>query len=146
MGQTKHFFEVKQDGQRKARLVAGGHMVDAMSVNSQSTVVKGISVRLLDHIAHRDDLPVLCGDTGNAFITAECMEKIYTYAGPEFGKREGRSVLSTVYNRRVAHSEPILPIFYVLLGSPPRDTIVRCGCENVKRRTDTIRLHLYSCG
>ena len=82
-------FEVKQDGRRKARLVAGGHMVDTMGVNSRSTVVKGISVRLLDLIAHRDNLPILCGDIGNAFITATCMEKIYTYAGPEFGDREG---------------------------------------------------------
>ncbi len=64
-------FEVKQDGRRKARLVAGGHMVDPMGVNSRSTVVKGISVRLLDLIAHRDTLPILCGDIGNAFITAE---------------------------------------------------------------------------
>ncbi len=81
--------EVKQDGRRKARLVAGGHTVDPMSVNSRSTVVKGISVRLLDLIAHRDNLQALCGDIGNAFITADCMEKIYSRAGPEFGDREG---------------------------------------------------------
>jgi hypothetical protein len=66
-------FEVKQDGRRKARLVAGGHMVDPMGINSRSTVVKGISVRLLDLIAHRDNLPILCGDIGNAFITAKCI-------------------------------------------------------------------------
>jgi hypothetical protein len=47
-------FDVKQDGRRKARLVAGGHMVDPMGVNSRSMVVKGISVRLLNLIAHRD--------------------------------------------------------------------------------------------
>ena len=41
-------FEVKQDGRRKARLVAGGHMVDPRGINPRSTVVKGISVRLLD--------------------------------------------------------------------------------------------------
>jgi hypothetical protein len=51
--------------------------------------VKGISIRLLDLVAHRDDLPILCGDIGIAFITANCMDKIYAYAGPEFGKREG---------------------------------------------------------
>jgi Reverse transcriptase (RNA-dependent DNA polymerase) len=82
-------FEVKQDGRRKGRLVAGGHMVDPMGINSRSTVVKGISVRLLDIIAHRDNLPILCGDIGNAFITADCLEKLYTHAGPEFGDREG---------------------------------------------------------
>ena len=49
-----------------------------------------ISVQLLgDLIAHRNNLPVLCGDIGNAFITAECMEKIYMHAGPEFGEHEG---------------------------------------------------------
>jgi hypothetical protein len=52
--------------------------------------VKGISVRLLNLIAHRDtNLPILCGDIGNAFITADCLEKIYSRAGPEFGDREG---------------------------------------------------------
>jgi hypothetical protein len=82
-------FEVKQDGRRKGRLVAGGHLVDPKGINSRSTVVKGISVRLLDLIAHRDNLPILCGDIGNAFITADCLEKIYSRAGPEFGDREG---------------------------------------------------------
>ena len=83
-------FEVKQDGRRKGRLVAGGHLVDPKGgINSRSTVVKGISVRLLDLIAHRDNLPILCGDIGNAFITADCLEKIYSWAGPEFGDREG---------------------------------------------------------
>ena len=82
-------FEVKQDGRRKARLVAGGHLVDPKGINSRSTVVKGISVRLLDLIAHRDNLPILCGDIGNAFITADCLEKIYSRAGREFDDREG---------------------------------------------------------
>ena len=81
-------FEVKQDGRRKARLVAGGHTIDPMGVNSRSTVVKGISVRLLDLIAHRDNLKILCGDIGNVFITADCLEKVCSQAGPEFGDRE----------------------------------------------------------
>ncbi len=81
-------FEVKQDGRRKARLVAGGHMIDPNGINSRSTVVKGISVRLLDLIAHRDNLKILCRDIGNAFITADCLEKVYPRAGPEFGDKE----------------------------------------------------------
>ena len=82
--------EVKQDGRRKARLVAGGHMVDPMGVNTRSTIVKDTSVRLLDLISHRDGVQILCGDIGNAFITAQwCMEKIYHIVGPEFGDREG---------------------------------------------------------
>ena len=82
-------FEVKQDGRQKACLVAGGHQVDPMGINSRSTVVKCISVRLHELIAHRDNLTNFCGDIGNAFITADCMEKIYSRAGPEFEEREG---------------------------------------------------------
>jgi hypothetical protein len=51
-------------------------------------VVKGISIRLLDLIVHRDGLRTLCGDIGNAFIAAECLEKIYSITGLEFGERE----------------------------------------------------------
>jgi hypothetical protein len=78
-------FEVKQDGRRKARLVAGGHMVEPRGISSRSMVVKGISVRLLDLIV-RDSLRTPCGDIGNALITADCLEKIYSIAGPEFGE------------------------------------------------------------
>jgi hypothetical protein len=63
-------------------------MIDPMEINSRSTVMKGISVRLLDLIAHRDNLKILCGDIGNALITADCLEKVYSRAGPEFGDKE----------------------------------------------------------
>ena len=95
--------EVKQDGRRKACLLAGGLMVDPMGVNSRSMVVKGISIRLLDLIAHRDNLPILCGDIGNAFITADCMETMYTYAGPEFGDREGSLLVFKRHSMACSH-------------------------------------------
>ena len=78
-------FEVKKDGRHKGRLVAGGHLVALIDgISSRSTVVKGISVRFLDLIAHRDNLKRLCGDIGNTFITAQCLENVYAVAGPEF--------------------------------------------------------------
>lgn len=86
-------FEVKQDGRRKARLVAGGHLVELVGMSAKSTVVKGISLRLLDLIAHRDNLTMLCGDVTNAFITADCLEKVYAFCGPEFGDRQGCKVI-----------------------------------------------------
>jgi hypothetical protein len=87
-------FEVKQDGQCKTRLVlAGGHMVKPRGISSRSMVMKGISIRLLDLFAHRDGLRTLCGDIGNAFITADCLEKILSIAGPEFGEREDSVML-----------------------------------------------------
>ena len=70
---------------RKARLVAGGHIVDSRGISTRSTMVKGVSVHLFDVIAHHDNLKVLCGDVGNAFVTAPCLEKVYSRAGPKFG-------------------------------------------------------------
>jgi hypothetical protein len=58
-------------------------------------VVKGISIQLLDLIARRDGLRTLCGDIGNVFITADCLEKIYSIAGPEFGEQEDSVMLIT---------------------------------------------------
>ena len=81
-------FEVKQDLRRKCRLVASGNMIDPRGVSSRSTVVKGISVRLLDLIAYRGGLKTVCGDVSNAFITAPCLEKVFVKAGPEFGERK----------------------------------------------------------
>ena len=86
-------FEVKQCGRRKARLVCGGHLVDPRGMSTKSTVVKSISVRLLDLIAHRDNLKILHGDVGNAFITANCLEEVHAIAGPEFEDAQG-SILS----------------------------------------------------
>ena len=82
-------FDVKQDGRRKARLVANGSVVDDCGMSHSSTVVKGISVRLLDVIADKFGLRTLCGDVSNAFILAPSREKVFTYAGPEFGDRAG---------------------------------------------------------
>ena len=49
-------FEVKPDLTRKARLVIMGNVVDPRGLATRATVVKGISVRLLSLIAHRNNL------------------------------------------------------------------------------------------
>ena len=85
-----HFvYEVKSDLRQKARLVANGSTIDAKGLSTRATVVKGISVRLLDLIADAQGLSVLCGDIGNAFIQADTKEKIYTSVGEEFGEYKG---------------------------------------------------------
>jgi len=71
-----HFvYEVKNDLRQKARLVCDGSRVDPRGLSTRATVVKGVSVRLLDLIADAQDLEVICGDIGNAFIQAETNEK-----------------------------------------------------------------------
>ena len=86
-------FDVKHDLRRKARLVAGGHLVHVTEPVYSSTV-KSISVQLLHVIAHKAGLDQLCGDIGNAFPNAYTNEKVYIpRAGPEFGEHEGCAIL-----------------------------------------------------
>ena len=87
-------FDVKHDLRHKARLVAGGHLVDVLDNSVYSSTVKTISVHLLHVIAHKHKLEQLCGDVGNAFVNAYTNEKVFAIAGPEFGKeQEGQVVI-----------------------------------------------------
>ena len=78
--------DVKQDLCHKARLVAGGHLVDSLDHDVYSSTVKGVSVKLLHVIAHKAGLTQLCGDVGNAFVNAFTNKKVYAVAGKEFGE------------------------------------------------------------
>ena len=87
-------FDVKQDLQRKARMVAGGHLVEMFDIQVYSSTVKSISVQLLHVISHKAGLEQLCGDIGNAFPNAYTNEKVYVKkAGPEFGKYAGCCII-----------------------------------------------------
>ena len=77
-------YAVKQDLRKKARLVCDGSRVDPGSLNTRATVVRGISVRLLDVIAHHWSKRILTGDIGNAFVQSETEERVFTKLGPEF--------------------------------------------------------------
>ncbi|MGH3056398.1 MAG: reverse transcriptase domain-containing protein, partial [Gaiellaceae bacterium] len=82
-------FTVKSGGRHKARLVIGGHVVDASHLMSYSSVVQGISIRLLCLIAKANDLRCLSGDIANAYVNAPTQERIYSRAGAEFGPKQG---------------------------------------------------------
>jgi hypothetical protein len=60
---------------------------------SYSSVVSRESVRIAFTIAALNGLDVLMADIGNAYLNAECREKIWTTAGPEFGSNQGRRML-----------------------------------------------------
>lgn len=77
-------FDVKQDLRRKARLVLGGHMIDASGHDTYATNMKGISARILMLIASANELRVLTGDIGNAYLYASTNEKIFCRLGEEF--------------------------------------------------------------
>ena len=87
-------FDIKQeDLRRKARMVAGGHVVNSTMHQSYSSVVHTRTVRLLQTIAMNEGLDMIVGDIGNAFVQAYTEEKIWSRAGPEFGDKEGSIII-----------------------------------------------------
>lgn len=76
---------------RKARFVAGGHTTEVLpdSLITYSSVVSRDSVRLALTIAALNGLKVMACDIQHAYLTADCREKIWTRAGPEFGSEAG---------------------------------------------------------
>ena len=82
-------FDVKQeDLRRKARLVAGGHVVESSMWESYASVVQQRTIRILETIALNEGLSFVTGDIGNAFVQADTNEKTYTIAGKEFGNKQ----------------------------------------------------------
>ena len=85
-------FDVKmgENFRRKARFVAGGHTTEVPeSIITYSSVVSRDSVRIALTIAGLNGLKVMACDIQNAYLTADCREKIWTVAGPEFGSEAG---------------------------------------------------------
>eukprot|EP00957_Ditylum_brightwellii_P016755 1261331-Ditylum_brightwellii.AAC.1 len=80
-------FDIKQDLRRNARLVAGGHLVELLDNKMYSSTAKGISVKILHVIAHRNKLDALCRDICNAFVNAYMTEWVYAIAELEFGEK-----------------------------------------------------------
>lgn len=73
----------------KARLVANGNETDAPPTLTYLSVASRDSVRIALLVASLNELEVLVCDIQNAYLTADCREKIYFIAGPEFGSEQG---------------------------------------------------------
>ena len=87
-------FDIKMEGLvRKARFVAGGHTTETPKSITYSSVVTRESVRIGFLVAAMNDLEIYAADIGNAYLNADCREKIYFVAGPEFGTHEGKVLI-----------------------------------------------------
>jgi hypothetical protein len=82
-----------EDFQRKARLVAGGHMTKAPATITCAIVVSRETIRIALLMDALNDLNVKVGDILNAYITAPIAEKVWTVLGPEFGIDAGKSAI-----------------------------------------------------
>ncbi len=68
-------FDIKCNFTHKARFVAGGHMTDAPSQITYSSVITRESVRIGFLIAALNGLDILAADVGNAYLQAPTREK-----------------------------------------------------------------------
>ena len=73
--------------------MAGGHTTDAPATLTYSSVVSRDSVRIALTIAALNALEVMACDIQNAYLTADCREKIWTRAGTEFRSESGTIML-----------------------------------------------------
>ena len=79
---------------RKARFMAGGHTTEVPdSLITYLSVFSRDSVRIALTIAALNDLKVMACDIQNAYLTADCGEKMWTIAGPEFGSEAGTIII-----------------------------------------------------
>ena len=85
-------FDLKLDMTQKARYVAGGHLTDVPASMTYSSVVSRDTVRIGFLVAALNDLGILAGDIQNAFLEAPVGEKIFFYAGEEWGADRDRIV------------------------------------------------------
>ena len=87
-------FTVKFDGRHKARLVIGGHTTDASQFDRYASTVRTENFRLLFVLLLKENLSILSGDIGTAYLNAYTEEKVWTTAGPEFGSKDkGKRVI-----------------------------------------------------
>ena len=77
----------------KARFVAGGHTTETPMSLTYSSVVSRDLVRIILLIAALNGLQVMACDIQNAYLTADCHEKIWTYAGLELGSQHGQPMI-----------------------------------------------------
>ena len=78
---------------RIAQLVVGGHTTETPATLTYSSVVSRDSVRIALTMVALNGLTVMACDIQNAYLTADCSEKIWTRAGPEFGSEAGTIML-----------------------------------------------------
>ena len=93
-------FDIKmEDFRRKARLVAGGHMMETLKTLTYASVVSQETVRIALMVATLNDVEVKTSYVQNVYLTAPCAEVIHTTLGTEFGEDEGKtgSIVRALY-------------------------------------------------
>ena len=102
----------------------GGHTTETSAALTSASVVSRDLVRIALTLAALNGLAVLACDIQNVFLAAQCREKIWTVAGPEFGSEIGKIFINKMalyglkssgaeffhYLRRLCTSSTVSPL------------------------------------
>ena len=86
-------YNVKVTLDRKARLVADGHLTETPHDRVYSSVVSLRGLKMAIMIAELNQLEAWCTDIGNAYLEAYTEELLYIIVGPEFEELEGHCMI-----------------------------------------------------
>jgi hypothetical protein len=94
-------YACKHDGRHKARLCANGNLTEIANGNlteiPMNSVYSGVvslkSLCTVIFLAEVNGLETWATDTGNAYLEAEILEKVFIIAGPGFGELEGHTLV-----------------------------------------------------
>ena len=75
-----------EDFKKKAKLLARGHMTEALATITYGSIMCRETVRVALMIVILNDLGVKKGDILNIYVQAPSTEKVWTVLGPELGK------------------------------------------------------------
>ena len=98
-------FDVKmEDFRYRARLVAGGHIIEALATIMYASIMSRETVRIVLMIATLNDVEVKYGNILNAYVEEPVTEMVWTTLGPEFGKdaRKPAVIFRALYSLKSA--------------------------------------------
>ena len=86
-------FDVKHDGQHKARCVGNGHLTDIPIDSVYSGVVSLCRLWIVISLSELNDLEMWSTDIGNAYLEAYTSKKLYIVASLVFGELQGHILI-----------------------------------------------------
>lgn len=97
-------YAVKQDGRHKSRLMAGGHLTDTPINAIYSSVVSLRGVRIVIFLSELNKCMTWVTDIRNAYLESYTSERVCIIAGPEFGYREGHTliIIKALYGLKIS--------------------------------------------
>ena len=97
-------FDVKHDGQHRARVVADGHLTDVPLESVYAGVVSLRGIRTCIFLAELNGMIPYATDISSAYLEAYTTERVCIRAGPEFGDLEGHLliVIKALYGLRTS--------------------------------------------